>query len=211
MASNQYITFYNANNEQSLIENLVVEAIKFHAHDILYLPRTGVNEDAIFNEYEFSKFQENYPIEIYIENVGSYEGQGDFLSKFGLEIRHEMTVQMSIRSFESFVKPGTTFARPREGDLLYFPMLNAAYEITDVIRSAVFYQLGKLYSYKLQCKLFEYSNENFNTGNTEVDNIYASFDFLTNTDAVPMADNTEVQDEANSVLDWDSTTPFGKF
>lgn len=209
MARNQYIDGYHANNEQELIENLVVEAIKFYGHDVLYIPREGINQNTIFNENEFSKFEGNYPIEVYVKNVDSFGGDGIFLQKFGLEIRHQMIFQMSIRSFEEFVKPETEFEKPREGDLIFVPMLNACYEIKFVENAAIFYQLGKLQSYDLTCELFEYSNEDFNTGNTHVDETYNDFSFLDDVNIDPFSQNDDIQEEADEIIDWSEDNPFG--
>lgn len=209
MASNQYLNWFSANNEQLLVENLVVESIKFYAHDVVYLPRNGINQDDIFNEYEYATFSAHAPIEIYIKNFAAYGGDGNFLSKFGLEIRDQLTLQMSVRSFNEFVAPVTGKTRPLEGDLIFVPMLNACYTISYVENAAIFYQLGKIQSYELRCELFEYSNEVFSTG-LPLDDKYNGYDTSVNIENDPFTQNEEIQTEANNSLDWSETSPFGE-
>lgn len=210
MASNRYINVFNAKNEQGLIENLIVESLRFYAHDVEYLPRTAINLDKIFNENEHSNFSEHYPVEVYIKNVDNYNGDGEFLSKFGLEIRHQMVLIMSFRSFDEFVTPSTGFARPREGDLFYIPMLNSVFEIRFVEPNATFFQLGTLQTYEITVERFEYSNEIFSTGIDGLDDIYNAESTVTNIDNDPFNQNEEVQETANTIIDWDESNPFGE-
>jgi hypothetical protein len=211
MASNPYLNNFNANNEQNLVENLVVEAIKFYAHDVVYIPRHGVNPDTIFNEMEYSSFSNTANVEVYIKNFSSFGGENVFLSKFGMEVRDSMTLQMSIRSFNQFVAPVSGKTRPDEGDLIFIPMTKACYQISYVENAAIFYQLGKIQSYELKCDLFEYSNEIFATGNGSIDGIAAKYDTVTDIDHDAFNQNDPIQVEANTVLDWSANTPFGEF
>jgi hypothetical protein len=209
MASNQYVNFYTRTNEQTLVENLIVEAIKFYAEDVIYLPRNHVNPDDILNELEYASFTSHANVEVYVKNFSSFQGDGNFFGKFGLEVRDQMTLTMSIRSFNEFVAPVTNKTRPMEGDLIFIPMTNSAYQISYVETAAVFYATGKLQTYDLKCDLFEMSDEIFNTG-LPVDNVYRKYDTTISIDNDAFNQNDAVQVTANSVLDWSDTDFFGE-
>jgi len=158
--------------EQDIIEDLTVETIKIHGHDFIYLPRTLVKEDELFGEDVLSKFTNGIELEMYIESVDGFEGEGDFISKFGLEIRDSMSLVLSKKRFTQEVTPVVpTVLTPREGDLIYFPKTQGIFEIKFVEHENPFYQLNKLYTYKLSCELFQYSQEDIDTGWTNVDKI----------------------------------------
>lgn len=165
-------------SEQNLIEDLTIETLKIYGHDILYMPRTLVNRDTIFDESALSKFTQAYHLEMYMEPVEGFEGEGDLFQKFGIEIRDSANFVVSKRRWEQQVeqakKYGGSFqldVRPAEGDLLYFPMTKSLFEIKFVEHQNPFYQVGKLHTYRLQCELFEYSSEQLDTGNAEIDEI----------------------------------------
>jgi len=162
-------------NEQRLVEDLVIESLKIYGHDVYYLPRTVVNRDTIFDEDALSQFTQAYPLEMYLENVDGYEGQGDLFSKFGIEIRDQANFILSKRRWEQLVDTsGGTFqldARPAEGDLLYFGKTGSVFEIKYVEFQNPFYQLGKIYVFRLQCELFDYSSEVFDTGVEALDDV----------------------------------------
>jgi len=165
-------------NEQNLIEDLTIETLKIYGHDILYMPRTLVNRDTIFDESELSKFTQAYHLEMYMEPVEGFEGEGDLFQKFGIEIRDSATFVVSKRRWEQQVEQAKRYGgsfqldvRPAEGDLLYFPMTKSLMEIKFVEHQNPFYQVGKLHTFRLQCELFEYSSERLDTGNTEIDAI----------------------------------------
>lgn len=178
MATNFY--FQNGDtsgttSEQRLVESLVIESLKIYGHDVFYLPRTLVNRDTIFDEDALSKFTQSYPLEMYMENVQGFEGDGDIFSKFGIEIRDSATFVLAKKRWEDLVDTsGGTFqleARPAEGDLLYFAKTGSLFEIKFVEFQNPFYQLGKIYVFRLQCELFQYSSEVLDTGNAGVDAI----------------------------------------
>ena len=162
-------------NEQRLVEDLVIESLKIYGHDVYYLPRTVVNRDTIFDEDALSQFTQAYPLEMYLENVDGFEGEGDLFTKFGIEIRDSANFILSKRRWEQMVdSTGGAFqldARPAEGDLLYFEKTGSILEIKYVEFQNPFYQLGKIYVFRLQCELFEYSSETFNTGLDDLDGI----------------------------------------
>jgi hypothetical protein len=169
MVTSTYFNNFKNFTEQSLIEDLIVESIKIFGHDIYYLPRATVNTDRILNEPEYSTFSNYAQIEMYIKNTQGFEGEGDFLSKFGLEIREELTLSVARRSFLNDVARQFDLLRPREGDVIYFPMTDDLFSIRFVEDKAIFYQMGALQMWDIYLEKFEYSNEVFNTGVYEID------------------------------------------
>ena len=178
MATNNYFQAgkgIGTSNEQRLVEDLVIESLKVYGHDIFYLPRTLTNKSTIFDEDQLSQFTQAYPIEMYLENINGFEGQGDIFTRFGLEVRDQATFVMAKRRWDdlTFSSPGTftLTSRPSEGDLLYFPLTKSLFEIKLVEFQNPFFQLNKIYVYRLQCELFEYSSEDIRTGIAEIDGI----------------------------------------
>jgi hypothetical protein len=163
--------------EKRLYEDITIEALRIYGHDVYYIPRTIVDTNAIFNEDALSKFGEAFQIEMYVENTDGFEGDGDLLSKFGVEIRDSMTLVLSTRRWEQLVgrfQP-TPEARPQEGDLIYFPLVNGLFEIRFVEDESPFYQLQNLPTFKLTCELFEYGNEALDTGIAAVDSFETAY------------------------------------
>ena len=167
MTINSY--FSRQNSERNVVEDLTIESIKIHGLDMVYIPRTLVNEDTLFGEDTLSKFTEGNNIEMYVDSVDGFDGDGDFISKFGLEIRDSVSLVVSKKRFNEVLGHVTTI--PREGDLIYFPLSNGLFEIKFVEHENPFYQLGKLYTYKLSCELFTYSQEQIDTGFSDVDSL----------------------------------------
>jgi hypothetical protein len=214
MASNQFLQWYNQNNEQNLFEDLTVESIRNFAHDIKYLPRTELAIDHTLNEIGISEYTTALDVEVYVKNADSFEGDGQLLAKFGLEIRDQMTLVMSIRSFQQFIQPYTNKSRPEEGDCLFIPMLGVIYQIKYVNSSAQFYTLGKLMSYEIVCELLEFNNEQFRTNIAEIDDKYkayqnASADGYNLESYDNSADNSSIEVISDSVLDFGESDPFG--
>ena len=165
MATNVHFS-QQVQTEQNLVEDLVVESLRMYGHNCYYLPRKIVNEDTILGDAANSSFEDAYEVEMYIENVEGFEGEGDLYSKFGVEIRDSATFVLSRRSWERFVSLDANLAtglRPNEGDLIYFPLSKSVFEIKFVEHENPFYQLGKLFVFKMTCDLFEYSGEKFDT------------------------------------------------
>lgn len=157
--------------EKRLYEDITIEALKIYGHDVYYIPRTIVNTDAIFNEDALSKFGEAFQIEMYVENTDGFEGDGDLLSKFGVEVRDSMTLVLATRRWEELVgrfQPSPE-SRPQEGDLIYFPLVKGLFQITFVEDETPFYQIANLPTFKLTCELFEYGNEALDTGVDAID------------------------------------------
>lgn len=166
--------FFNhaVSTEQQLYEDLVVESLRLYGHETYYLPREIVEEDSIFNEDVQSKFGDAYSVEMYIENTDGFEGEGDLMSKFGIQVRDQATFIISLRSWERFISLDSNLAtsfRPNEGDLIYFPLSGSMFEIKFVEHEDPFYQVGKLFVFKMRCELFEYSQEDFDTGLGDID------------------------------------------
>lgn len=166
MALNNYFNNLNARNEQNLVEDLVIEVIKIHGIDVRYLPRTIVNKDSLFGEDPLSKFTSVKPIEMYMENVNNFIG-GDTLGKFGLEIKDSASFIVSKKRFQR----ETNMLRPLEGDIIFLPLTRGFFEIKYVEHESPFYQLGKNYVFKMSVELFQFNEENFNTGDITIDAI----------------------------------------
>lgn len=175
-------------------------------------------EDEVFKEDELAEFKNAHQVEVYIKNVEGFEGEGDFLSKFGLQIRDRITFTISRRSF---AEETSGLLRPREGDLIFFPLTNKGYEIRFVEHEAIFYQMGALQTFDLVCELFEYNNEKFETGVDIIDNSYAELNIQLanntqkatefNVSAIdPNAQNELFEDEGDDILDFTEINPFSE-
>ena len=164
--------------EQKFIENLIVETIEIYGQDIFYVPRTIVNKDTVFGEDSDSQFDSARAIRAYVNNVEGWEGQGELLSKFGVRIEDKTTFIFSREKFKEHVDDSTTLnveGRPNEGDLIWFPITKHLFQIMFVEAEKPFYQLGKGYVWECQCELFEYSDEEIDTGITDLDAIETAF------------------------------------
>jgi len=202
MATNPYFKDYSG--EQDLVEDLTIEIIKTMGRDMVYLPRMAVLTDELYGEQKGSYFKNGIPIEMYIDSVSGFEGQGDLATKFGIEIRDNVSLTVSKKRFNQEVK--TRFPdviRPREGDLIFFPLARALFEINFVEHENPFYQHGKLYSYKLTCELFSYNTEEVETGNTDIDAVVAE-----NEDE--LGENDNIQNLADNIVDFTETNPFSE-
>ncbi len=158
-------------SEQNLYEDIIVESMKIYGQDLQYIPR-AIIRDQLLNDVVTSSFSDAFSIEMYISNTDGFEGDQSIMSKFGLEIRDQATFIVARRSWERFVglySNSVETVRPMEGDLLYYPPTKSFFEIKFVEHERPFYQLNNLVVYQLQCELFEYSNERFETGNSDID------------------------------------------
>ena len=165
MATNQYFK-QKVRSEQNLFEDLVIESLQMFGQDVYYLPREIVNKDKIFLDDVPSRFSDAYKVEMYIENTEGFEGEGDLFTKFGVELRDQATFIVSRKRWVQLVGKRLEVAnfRPREGDLIFLPMSESMFEIRKVETETPFYQLKDLPTFRLQCELFEYSGEDFDTG-----------------------------------------------
>ncbi len=177
MATNSYFT-QGTTGEQDLVGSLVTEQIKMFGKDVYYIPRTLVNRDSVFEEDSLSAFNGAYLIEAYIEDATGFRGDGDMFSKFGVRISDQVTFIISRERFTEAVDDNAQLiveGRPNEGDLIHLPMANKTFEIQFVEHEVPFYQLGKVHVWGLRCELFEYSDEDFNTGVAEIDAVEVNF------------------------------------
>lgn len=171
MPVNPYFT-HGTRNEQWLVEDLIIEALKIYGVEMYYIPRKLVSKDQILGEDRLSKFEHAYPIEMYFENVDAFDGNGAFASKFGLMMEQSATLVVARRRWEQLIGTQKTTvlpSRPAEGDLVYFPLTGGLFEIKFVKHQDPFYQLGKLYVYKLHVELFQYASERIETEMEEID------------------------------------------
>tara|TARA_B100001989_G_scaffold138979_1_gene98574 strand:- start:42 stop:917 length:876 start_codon:yes stop_codon:yes gene_type:complete len=177
MATNSFFT-QGTTGEQDLVGSLVTEQIKMFGKDVYYIPRTLVNRDFVFEEDSLSKFTSAYLIEAYIEDATGFRGDGDMFSKFGVRIADQVTFIISRERFTAAVDDNAQLiveGRPNEGDLIHLPMANKTFEIQFVEHEVPFYQLGKVHVWGLRCELFEYSDEDIETGIAEVDALEVNF------------------------------------
>jgi len=180
-------------NEQRLIQELINEQLKIYGVEVTYIPRKFVRKETIIREVTTSKFDDNFAIEAYLANYEGYSGAGDILTKFGMNLKDELTLIISKERFEDFISPFleamnddeiVLSSRPREGDIVYFPLGRRLFEIKFVEHEQPFYQLGKTYVYELKCELFEYEDElggwnNENTTVEEIDSILVNQGYMT--------------------------------
>ena len=222
MATNVFFRNYDYYNEQQLIDDLVIESIKMYGVDVIYVKRSLGAVDEVLNEDDLPLYDEVFQFEAYVKNVDGFEGEGDFLSKFGLQIRDSVTFTVANRTFERYVtREVVEIIRPREGDLIYFPLNEKMFEIKFVEHESVFYQSGALQVYDMRAELIEYSGQRFNTGYPNIDNYFEDIDTtvtttladLSNThpDAVGadnLADNYTFETEGDNILDFTEVDPF---
>lgn len=236
--SNFYFNNYTNSGEQNLIESLIVETMGIYGHSVYYCPRTIIAKDDIYGEDAVSEYNGSYLVDMYIKNFEAYEGDGSFLSKFNLEIRDQTTFTVARRLFGSEITSLTEITRPREGDLIYSPMLKRLMVIKYVNNTSVFYQMGALQTWDLVCEAFEYSSERLNTGIPDIDNIESEFSVNEETgiitdenyhiadddgfaiilgqnnydeqNADTFSDNKEFMEEGEDVVDWSNRDPFSE-
>lgn len=184
MATSNYFNNYNSQAEQRVIEDIIVESIKIMGFDAYYLPNdNSAARDLLYGEDPVKKFQSAFPLEMYVSSDPlDYQGQQEFFSKFGLEIKDSVSVMVSRRTFQQRV-PQNTFTRPREGDLVYIPFLNGTgelYEITFTEQAKDFAMLGRKqpYFYELKLEKFKYSQELIDTGIEDIDHIVQDSAYL---------------------------------
>ena len=171
--------------EQRLIQDLINEQLQIYGVEVTYIPRKFVNRSTIIEEVQSSKFDDNFLLEAYVNTYEGYSGAGDIMTKFGMSLRDEVTLTISKERFEDFISPFLNIdayeiaTRPREGDLIFFPLGQRLFEVKFVEHEQPFYQLGKNYVYQLQCELFEYEDEIIDTGVDEIDTEIEEDGFIT--------------------------------
>ena len=147
---------------------MVDESIKIHGIDCVYIPRTLVNEDEIFGEDSLPKFENGREIEMYVENYDGFEGEGEVMTQFGLDIKDEITLTLSNEDFSN-VFADKKYAYPREGDLIYFPLSNGLFEVNFVEREKNFFSFGKTFTYQVKCSMFRLLGEDIDSGFDVID------------------------------------------
>lgn len=173
MATNHYFS-QKVKSEQNLYEDIIIESLKIYGQDVYYLPRDIVNEDKILGEDVPSRFNSAYKIEMYIENTEGFDGEGDLFTKFGIEIRDQATFVVARKRWTNTIARYDNeiqTLRPLEGDVIYLPLSNSMFQIMAVEHEQPFYQLSNLPTYKLRCELFEYGNEDLDTGVDAIDDV----------------------------------------
>ena len=205
MATSPYFRHINAPNEQSLVDALTRETIYQRGIDMFYLPRleSEYDFDYLFGEDPENTFGDYVAIEMWCMNLDTgFAGEGSIVSRFALEINDEASFQVSRTRFvEEIQKKYPNITRPREGDLLAFPMTKSVFEINFVEHEVPFYTVGKSHVYEIECQKFRWSHEDLDTGIEEVDEI---------PDIPKIEDNTEIQSESNTFVDHTESDPFSE-
>jgi len=187
MALNPFF-LQGSQSEQNLVQQLINEQLRMYGIEVTYIPRKFVRKDTILNEIQSSKFDDNYTIEAYVNTYDGYSGAGDILTKFGVSLKDELTITISKERFEDFISPFleaeddkeiVLSSRPREGDLIYFPLGQRIFEVKFIEHEDPFYQLGTNYVYLLKCELFEYEDEVLDTSIPEIDSQIKDEGFIT--------------------------------
>jgi len=237
MARNRHFNQYTpVKQEQNLVEDLIIESIKIYGVDGYYLPRTHVNLDKIYGEDASLLFDDALELELYIKSFDGFAGQQDFLSKFGLQIDESITFVVAQKRFTQSLKPSfiteygynfknedgdylldeqsydyASILRPREGDLIWIPMLNYMYEIKFTENIENFFQLGKLYTYEMRCDRYEYSSEKINTGVADIDGIEDQYSLSSDNIEKVLDEESNIfalEDGTRLVAEGDTVTPF---
>ncbi len=214
MPTNPLFNQFNDPLEQKMIDDLVIESIKIFGMDCMYIPRTLNNFNEMMGEDAISTYTSYTELEMYVKSAEGFGGDGQFFSKFMAEIRDQVILSVSVTRFNQAVSE----SRPKEGDLIYFPLSGGLFVIRFVDTRPYFYQFGSLQLYDMTCELFEYSGERFSTGIAEVDNL--QINFTTDVQADPgldlddkpddyWSDNEVFDEEAADIIDFDENNPFG--
>lgn len=178
----KYFNFHSTQREQNLVNSLIKEAISKNGINMLYIPRQFVNLDKIYGEDVLSSFTRTFEMVFYVESSESYAGNGSFFGNLGFDIQDQSSIILSKDVFKEIVvdSPQNTEGQwtvdkgPKNGDLIYWPTTSRLFEIVDVENYKMFYQLGKLYTYKLTIEFFDYSNEKLKTNLPEIDNKFVN-------------------------------------
>ena len=214
MALNPFF-LQGSESEQRLVQDLINEQLQIFGVEVMYLPRKIVSKDNIFTEIESSKFDNTFAIEAYVNTYEGYTGAGDIMTKFGMSLKDELTVTISKERFEDFISPFLeglpdseveVTSRPREGDIIYFPLGKRLFEIKFVEHENPFYQLGKNYVYELKCELFELEDEmggwdQVSTTTEEIDSVLVDQGYITSLKLISIG--------STATLDVSTTTGSG--
>lgn len=217
--------------EKKLYEDLIVESIQVRGISVLYLPRTEVKMDRVYVEDPLVEFNDTYEIEMYLKSYDGFQGDGSFFSNMGVEIRDQVVFTVAIRRFLEEMGPRTRVGliRPREGDLIWYPLNQKLFEIKFVEKFSMHYPLGHQTVYDLKCELFEYTGQSINTGIEAIDQVsgltqdllywsitdesgnplttedgdYLMVDDYDRKEIDPLDNSDQITEEADEVLDFD--------
>ncbi len=177
--------------EQGLIQDLINEQLRMYGVEVHYLPRQFITEKTVIREVIESEFNNAYPIEAYVDTYEGYSDNPTILSKFGIQALNEITLTISRERFKNYISPLVqnqpnikVSSRPKEGDLIYFPLGKRLFEVKYVEHEKPFYQLQGLYTYQLRCELFRYEDELIDTSIDEIDELIGGND-STDSDKIP--------------------------
>lgn len=230
MATNPYFKNQGYKPTQNLFEELSEESIKINGIDVVYIVKTTDKVDQLFGDNQHGKLKNSFSIEMYLKNARGFEGERDIINKFGMEVKDNITLVVSKKRFreESFKLPqlgGRLYPmnRPIEGDLIYFPLSPTSdnlYEIKFVENDDTMYQQGEYYTFTLSCELYKYSMEDISTGFSKIDDIRSELiqevdangdgiiDYII--DKKKINDNSQIQTEADDVIDFTEKDPFSE-
>jgi hypothetical protein len=234
---NFFFNNYKNSQEQLLLDSLISESISIAGEAMYYCPRKLNNFNPLYTEDTTSSYEQAFLVPIYIENVMGFKGDGEFVGKFGIEIRDRIVLSISQSVFSLEIGSVINIPRPNEGDLIYFPLNNKCFQIKYVEKFEMFYALGALYVWKMECELFEYSSEILKTGIPDIDTLQTQFDLnvvdwaIRTEDGVPILDETHkyvcvegsavwqkdeldasltLEQEANKIIDFSILDPFSE-
>lgn len=237
MSTNRFFDNFTSRNEQNLHEDLIIEFIQQYGIDVFYCPATASDTiDTLFGEDVNKSYNSSYPIEMYVKSVDGFKGEQSILTMAGLEIKDQIQFAVSRKRFNDDIALDANIQRPQEGDLIYFPLYGAAFQIKFVEKRPYFYQFGDLPTYELTCELWNYSGEALNTGVPQIDalqkistNMLAHglltndfFNIITSSGETivdsaylsdvfnPLDDSEQIQKESDLILDWDNIDPFSE-
>tara|TARA_Y100000310_G_scaffold207274_1_gene207762 strand:- start:3113 stop:3979 length:867 start_codon:yes stop_codon:yes gene_type:complete len=222
MATSSYFSHNTSPAERTLLNSLIVESIQIMGMDVNYLPRSQNNIDSIFEDAERNSFTTSYTIEIHLgdDTIEGFGGEGDLISRFGVEVRDTVQLVMAQSRFTDVITAAdATLTKPREGDLVYLPFSSQLYEITFVEDQIPFFQLGRNFTYQLECALFQYSDEELATGVAAIDSVETTYSYSidltmsaggsgTFTTGTIIYQGTSATDSSarGEVISWDSGT-----
>jgi hypothetical protein len=220
MVTNRYLNHTENYTEQNLVNDLIEEGIQIHGHDVFYVVRQSDTPDAIYKEDDTNTYKDHLTIEAYINNFNGYAGDGELFTKFGIEVRDELVITILRSRFKEEVDNNNlSLVRPREGDIIYFPIMKDYFIVKFVEHRDVFYQLGKLYTYQLRLSKFEYNSEKFETGIPEIDQIN-KYSNVTEEDKDPVEpapnkpydgdQSDDFKTGGDEFIDFSETNPFSE-
>jgi hypothetical protein len=216
--TNPIVNRYGTSTETNILDDMMTEAIQHSGVDVLYLPRVQENLDMVTLEDPLVRFEKAHEIAAYINNHEAFRGDGHFMDKIGVHIKDQIFLKISALEFQEQLR-GYGLKRPREGDLIYIPMLDRGlFEVMFVDKWADFYPIGHLPSIDVRCEYFEYSGQRFATGIEAIDKVMGLMDTNDADTSLPtvdpIADNLDdagrLQTEANTYIDFSEDDPYSE-